>query len=169
MVVEKSPEAMAKEATDIIFDLRRKKMQIVTGDSDAVFSGEALGAAIAEIDRLEQEYLSLFIGYSEFIPSKMVFDVIPRKDAKNQRYIAFRLSEDEGLVPSDNVSGKPYILELVPEKVAAVTDAKASKGNVIYYRIPSICTVRLSDGVNVLISSRMPVSQLGATSTIPVK
>ena len=44
MVVQKSLESRAKEAAEMIFNLRKKKVQIVTGDTDATFSGEAQDA-----------------------------------------------------------------------------------------------------------------------------
>ena len=169
MVVEKSPDARAKETADIIFDLRKKKLQIVTGDTDATFSGEALGAAIAEIDRLEREYLAMFLGSSTFRNYTMYYDVLPKRDAKNQRYIAFRLSDNEGLVPSDNVSGKPFILELIPEKLSgAAGDSRAAKGSLIWYRIPTVCTVKLSEGASVLLQTRVPVYQLGVDNSLPL-
>ena len=39
MVVQKSPDARAKEAAEMIFNLRKKRVQIITGDTDATFSG----------------------------------------------------------------------------------------------------------------------------------
>lgn len=166
MVVEKSPETRAREAAETIFKLREKKMDIVTGDTDATFSGEALGAALAEIDRLEKEYMSMFIGYSEFTPQKMTYEVIPSRDTKGQRYVAFRVSDTDGLVPSDNVSGKPYLLELVPQEMDASADMAKTQKDPLRYRIPAICTVRLTDGVNVLMQSRVPVYQLGIDATM---
>ena len=170
MVVEKSADARAKETADIIFDLRKKKLQIVTGDTDATFSGEALGAAVAEIDRLEKEYMSMFIGYSVYRQYNKNYDVIPAKGTKNQRYIAFRLSDSEGLVEPEDIGGKPYILELQPEKMTpAASTAKDSKNPVVYYRIPAICSVKLTDGSGLLLKTRLPVYQLGADSTMPLK
>ena len=49
MVVQKSLEQRAQEAADMIFNLRKKRVQIVTGDTDATYSGEAMGSALAEI------------------------------------------------------------------------------------------------------------------------
>ena len=168
MVVSKSLEDRAKEAADMIFRLRRSRVDIITGDTDATYSGEAMGAAIAEIARLEQEYMSLFIGYSEFQTQKMNYEIIPTRENKNQRYVAFRLSDAEGLVSADNVSGKPYLLELVPQEPAAPSGAGAQKGTVARYRIPAACSVRLSDGVNILLQTRIPVYQLGTESTFPI-
>ena len=167
MVIAKSVEDRAKEAADMIFRLRRSRVDIITGDTDATYSGEAMGAAIAEIARLEKEYMSLFIGYSGFQTQKMNYEIIPTRDNKNQRYVAFRLSDAEGLVSADNVSGKPYLLELVPQELSAPAGA-GTKGTVARYRIPAICSVRLSDGVNILLQTRIPVYQLGTESTFPI-
>ena len=47
MVVQKSLEQRAQEAAATIFDLRKKRIQIVTGDTDATYSGEAMGSALS--------------------------------------------------------------------------------------------------------------------------
>jgi len=170
MSVEKPLETRAKEAADVIFNLREKKMDIVTGDTDATYSGEAMAAAIEEINRLEKEYMSLFIGYSDQQIQRMNYDVVPSADAKGQRYVAFRVS-DEGLVASDDVSGKPYVLEIIPQQIAEANNggAKAAAVKAAYYRIPAMCTVRLTDGADILLQGRVPVYQLGIESSIPVQ
>lgn len=167
VIVEKSLEDKAKEAAELIFDLREKRVQIVTGDTDATYSGEAMAAALAEISRLEKEYMSMFIGYSETQVQKMKFDVIPSADNKTQVYVAFRISDTDGLVASDNMSGKPYLLELVPQKVTAPQNnaAPSKAAQVAYYRIPATCSVKLSDGMNILLQDRITVYQLGVTSS----
>ena len=169
MVVQKSLEQRAKEAADMIFELRKKRVQIVTGDTDATYSGEAMGAALAEIAALEKEYMSMFIGYSDFQTQKMKCDVVPQKDMKNQTYVAFRISDEDGIVSSDNMSGKPYLLELTPQPVSATSGkATAAKGAVAVYRIPAICTVKLTDGVNPILQDRVAVYQLGVESYFPI-
>ena len=153
----------------MIFELRRKRVQIVTGDTDATYSGEAMGAALNEISALEKEYMSLFIGYTEFQPQTITCDVVPVKDRKNQTYVAFRLSDTDGLVSADNMSGKPYLLELVPQEIAEPAGRGVpARGNVAVYRIPAICTVKLTDGMQPVLQSRVPVYQLGVESSFPL-
>ena len=154
----------------MILDIRDQRLRIVTGDTDATYSGEAMGAAIEELTRLEKEYLMLFIGYSEFQNQKMNFEVIPQP-GETQMYVAFRLSDASGLVPADNISGKPIVMEILPQKFAEPegAPAKTKKGAEVYYRIPAICNIRLMDGVNVLLQSRIPVYQLGRESSTSLK
>lgn len=169
MVVQKSLEQRAKEAAEMIFDLRKKRVQIVTGDTDATYSGEAMGAALAEIAALEKEYMSMFIGYSDFQTQKLKCDVVPEKDRKSQTYVAFRISDADGIVSADNMSGKPYLIELTPQPVSPATGrGTAAKGAVAMYRIPAICNVKLTDGVNPILQDRIAVYQLGVESYFPI-
>ena len=169
MVVQKSLEQRAQEAAEMIFELRKKRVQIVTGDTDATYSGEAMGAALAEIAALEKEYLSMFIGYSDFQTQKMKCDVVPEKDRKSQTYVAFRISDADGIVSADNMSGKPYLLELTPQPVSpAAGKGTAARGNVAVYRIPAICAVKLTDGVNPILQDRVAVYQLGVEGYFPL-
>ena len=97
----------------------------------------------------------------------MRFDVIPEPGRENQMYVAFRISDKKGLVPADDITGKPVVMEIVPQDIAQPQAARKSKEEVIYYRIPAICTVKLKDGADLLLQSRMPVYQLGQDSSIP--
>ena len=172
MVVEKSLEQKAAETAQMILNLRQQRLQIVTGDTDATYSGEAMGAAIEELTRLEQEYMTLFVGYSDLQTQKMRFDVVPQANQESQMYVAFRLSDAAGLVPADNLSGKPVVMEIVTQDVVdpSVTAdmLKNAKEVQAYYRIPAVCTVKLMDGANLLLQSRMPVYQLGREASLPV-
>ena len=172
MLVEKSLEQRAAETAQMILKLRKQRLQIVTGDTDATYSGEAMGAAIEELTRLEQEYMTLFIGYSDLQTQKMRFDVVPQAAQESQMYVAFRLSDTAGLVPADNLSGKPVVMEIVAQEVADPALSAEMLKNVkevqAYYRVPAICTVKLMDGTNLLLQSRMPVYQLGRESSLPV-
>lgn len=170
MLVEKTLEQKAAEAAQMIVRLREQRLQIVTGDTDATYSGEAMAAAVNELTRLEKEYMSLFIGCSENLEQSMRFEVIPSADKENQMYVAFRISDAAGLVPADNLSGKPVVLEIVPGAIAdPVVDVEVkTKGQYVNYMIPAICTVRLKEGTDLLVQARMPIYQLGRMSSMPV-
>lgn len=172
MLVEKTREQRAAEIAETIISLREQRMCIVTGDTDATFSGEALGAAVEELTRLEQEYLSLFTGYSEYDTQTFTFDLVPDKNRDSQLYVAFRISDTAGLLPADNISGRPVVLEIVQEKMAAPqTDeknVKKPKVPVVVYRVPAVCSVRLADGKSTLLQARVPVYQFGEETTLPV-
>ncbi len=171
MLVKKTLEQKAKEAADKILEFRKQRMQIVTGDTDATYSGEAMAAAIEELHRMESEYLSLFIGYSVTQHQKMNFDIVPQKDNEKQIYIAFRLSDTAGLVPADDMTGKPVILELVPEPIKEMDAPEKfkvkAKTEFLYFRVPAICKLTLRSGSSLLLQTRIPVYQLGLDTSIP--
>lgn len=170
MVVEKSLEKKAKEAADMIFNLRRTRVQIVTGDTDANYSGDAMASALAELERLEQEYMSLFIGYSEYQNQTFTTDYVPDPKDKNHIAIAFRISDTDGVVDASDVAGKPYFVQLEPQSIkpadAVKTAAKVKQ--TVPYRIPAICTVKLLDGAKAILQTRVPVYQLGVDTTYPI-
>lgn len=98
-VVEKSPEKKAQEAAAMILSLRENRINIITGNTDATFSGDALRAAVEEIGRLEEEYMSLFTGTTATSLQQMSFDVVPESGKSEELTVAFRLSDTQGLLP----------------------------------------------------------------------
>lgn len=169
-VVEKSLEKKAEETAALIFSLREKRLDIITGNTDATYSGEAMAAAIAEITRLEQEYLTLFIGKSLVDSQTVVFDVTPEAGNQSQMYIAFRISDTQGLVPASNMGGRPIVLELqrVGASTAAPSEAPASAKGRVYYRRPATMSVKIMDGQKLLMQSKLPVYQFGETLSFPL-
>lgn len=73
------------------------------------------------------------------------------------------------ITPEDNedvLYTDQIIAEVEPSKARARHEA-ALRGN-IFYRIPGICTIRVIDGQNLILKSRMPVYQKGEDLTFPV-
>ena len=170
--VEKSLEKRAEETANMIFKLRAKRMEIITGETDATFSGEAMKAVIDEINRLESDYLSLFTGKSKIEKQTMSFDVAPSADNGKQIYIAFRFSDREGIVSADIMTGRPVVLQLTDsgEKMADLgMDNAQAKTRLIFYRKPAIMNVKLTDGQTQLLQARVPVYQLGKLLTFPIE
>ena len=168
-VVEKSPDRKAAEAAAVIFSLREKRQQIATGDTDATFSGEALQAAIDEITRLEEKYLTLFYGIREVFIEVKSFDVTPSPEARNQTYVAFRISDANGLLPASAGEGAAVTLELLPEPlVTPELQSERTKETVVRYRIPVIARCRLVNDGHILLENRFPVYQLGEESSLPL-
>ena len=169
-VVSKPLDQRAEEAAEKLLELRETRLDILSGNTEGDFSGEALGAAVREIAALEQEYLSMFTGYSIRECQTLSFDLIPGAGAKRSVQVAFRLSEEEGLLPADNLSGQPFTIEYDPEPGTGddeVPDPKW-KGEYVRYRIPTVCRIRISDGVKSYLTARIPIAQKGRTGLIPV-
>ncbi len=170
--VTKSVEKKAEETAEIIFRLRQKKIDILTGETDANYSGEALGSAVEYMNKLEQEYLSLFLGKTTTVYQQASFEVLPSQKNQKQNYVVFRISDSQGILPPDNMSGRPVYIELsvtdgrIAPEVSA-EDIAASKGKVAY-RIPLVVTARLLDGQTVIGQTRIPVYQFGKLHYFPL-
>ncbi len=173
-VVEKSIENKAAEAAAVIFNLRQMRLDVVTGFSDIIFEGESMKAALDEITRLESEYMSLFLGKSVKDTQTVLFDVIPTAQNAKQMYIAFRVSDRDGLVPADNMSGRPIVLEIVTDKKSLPTGSEnlaidaREKGQHIIYRKPATMLVKLMDGKDLIMQNRIPIYQFGKVLTFPL-
>lgn len=171
--VVKSLEKKAEETADMIFKLRQKRIEIITGDTDATFSGEAMSATLAEIKRLEDEYMSMFVGKSVKDEQTVTFDVVPQAFPKKLMYIAFRISDQQGLLPANNMQGRPVVLEIVEdaEKIdpTSVEEAALATKGKVAYRQPVTVVVKVMDGQKVLIQTRVPVYQLGKIMSFPIE
>ena len=166
----KTIEDKAKEAADIILSVRKQRMDIASGDTDATFSGAALADALKELKEIEQEYLVLFRGYSVTRQISASFDVVPGAYSTSHKYLAFRTDPERGLV--SNGRGTPYYIELEPEGFSweePQADVKKQKGPVITYRIPLVCKLTLTQDGIPLAQGRVAVYQMGKEATYPAK
>jgi hypothetical protein len=172
-IVEKSLDEKASETADLIFKLRQKRIDIITGNTDATYSGQAMGAVLSEIDKLEKQYMSLFIGETVKNEQTAYFEVVPDQSRSNQIYIAFRISDKDGLLPADNLSGRPVIMEFSAKdgKISAAgqnVSGESFKGGTIYYRQPEVVSLKISDNRRILLNLRLPVYQFGKMLSFPL-
>ncbi len=177
MIVERNDEEKAKEASDFIFSLRKKRMEFMTIDVDNPFDGEALKLIFSEINRLENEYLSLFIGKSHTETLSKTILYTPSKP-EGESSIVFRYSTSRGIVTSNDLSGNPILIEIEPEAIpesyssffnSMALNSDKNKFDQIYYRIPINALVKISDGKTELASKRLLIYQYGPIAKFPVK
>ncbi len=175
--VTRSLEARAAEVADLIFELRSNRFKLLSGDLDLFPDGKALEVIVEEFTRLENEYLSLFTGKVFKTVKEYSFEYTPDKDAiaDNTEYgTLFRFSDTEGVLPNDNISGRPITLEIEGQQKTRSLDRIKPSTNpdrpgtgTLFYRIPDIAKVSLKDGNSVISSVRIPVSQYGSVVTLP--
>lgn len=169
--VEKSTEQMAADAAKAIFTLRKRRFDLVTGETGENVFGAGLEAALKEMDRIESEYLALFIGKRYTQRMVKTFSVLP--SAKGTTIVC-RFSPTRGVVPDTDLSGRPIVIEMTAEAsdngpAAGGTDGGSKKGAVsVRYRVPAVQTIKLVDGNDELARERIPVFQLGSVTSAPV-
>ena len=174
VIVEKSLEEKAKEAANFIFSLRKRRFELISGDADFICEGSAVQEVFDEISRLEQEYLSLFVGKHFINQKKHEFSYLPAK-AENGGSILFRFSESKGVLADSDLSGSPVLIEVSSAntwKSMGLLDNLAleideQKRDAFYYRIPVPVNVRISGSSGELFNSTLTVNQYGPLVRVP--
>lgn len=156
-VADKSLDEAAKSAAEQIFALRRTRLDLITGEfGDGVF-GAGLESALAEINRLEQEYLELFYGKSRVNVERKRF--IIDVDARNTSVIVARFSTENGLVAKDDLMGDIIMMSICPSDMEY--PAANPKGRTTYC-FANLAEVIVSVGQQHLVSRVLPIYEFGA-------
>lgn len=173
-VVAKSLEEKAAEAAETIYNLRSSRFRLLTNaDDEPLPDGKSFEVMAKELGDLENEQLALFIGKSFKKTYQYCFDFIPGdNDVKNE--VVFRFSENKGVLPKTDLSGKPVIVEIIKmddlevqqKKMVASQNPEAGKSGV-YYRMPGKAAISLSNGVNLLATTRLTIAQFGTVAPLP--
>lgn len=162
---EKTLEQKAEEAADFLIKLKKRRFKLVSGQFDSMPEGIALGDALAELSRLEDNYLSLFIGKKAVSVISRVYHFSPAVVKKNDRVVLFRFSDDEGFLDARDSKGKPVLLDMAStgktRSLESTLTPKRESNNTLLYRIPDHVNFRLLVGESLLAESAVPVFQWG--------
>lgn len=165
--VAKNPEQMAAEAAATIYKLRKKRIEIICAEQGENVFGAGLGAALKEMDRLEQEYVSLFTGKRFTQVTKRVYSVVP--ESGQNRVVVCRFSDAKGVVDASDLSAAPITLEIAAVKEATPTDINSrSTSKLVPVRIPKLVDARVLFGDETLDSERLTIYQFGSIIRVPV-
>jgi hypothetical protein len=163
-------EEQAENTARILLELREGRHMILTGEAN-VFPQDR--AAIDEINRLEDEYISLFSGKSHREIKSFKYFFVPSKEMVGKPNIIFRFSPESGVVDSKDISGRPIVVELISTgKVSNVNMVSRDNSGLkqydkLYYRIPELVNVRVTDGRRNLGNSRQYIYQFGPVINLP--
>jgi hypothetical protein len=161
---QQSLEERARAAAEQIFRLRRSRLELITGDAGENVFGGGLASALDEISRLEGEYLALFLGRQTVTTTRRTYTIIPQQNVST--YTVCRFSDVDGLLPLDDLSGSPLVLELkaladTGVEGVEITAKPGSKNPA--YRIAADVQCRIIFNGAELASAVIPVYQLGRT------
>ena len=98
---------------------------------------------------------------------------MPGSKDKNASVI-FRISDENGVVPASDLSGKPVMIEFeLDDALLAQYQKNASSDNPnagiqgVFYRMPAIANVKITYELNTLASARTTVAQFGVVTPLP--
>lgn len=173
-MVPKSLEEKAAEAAETIFTLRNSRFRLLTNaDDEPLPDGKSFEVMAKELAELEREQLALFIGKEYTSKMQYSFDYIPGENSTKGEVI-FRFAENKGVLPKSDLSGKPIIIDVdklddlssqLKKHIDPADPLASEKG--IYYRMPGKAAITISNGVNILATSRASIAQFGEVAPLP--
>ncbi len=166
--VPKGERDNVEEAVSEIFRIRSERMDLLEAGS-GVPDGKALEILLKELGRMEEGYLSLFIGKREVHRIIKVFDCV--LDKADEPVVVFRFSKENGIVNKRDVSAIAYMLQLENVVTLDSSPSRVSASEVqpgIYYRVPAIAELKLMKGTEELATLRAIVPQLGSIKKFPM-
>lgn len=162
----KTRRDLMSEAVKEIFRIRSERVKLLAAENE-VPDGKSLQVILKEFDRMERDYLSLFMGKKVRQSFERVFVCTIEKE--NDATVAFRFSASDGFVDRKNVSATAY--SLVAERViipAVVSGMQTEQMQaVVYYRVPAVADVKLVRMTEELQRFRCVIPQLGMIKKFP--
>ena len=170
--VHKTLAKKAEEAANFIFMIREKRFELLSGLADYYPDGEAMKIALAELNRLETEYLNLFIGKKYTSTYSAEFEFSPTEKSLNQPNILFRFNENKGVLPANNLSGRPIIIELKKQNntkyLIGLNKITNSDADYLFYRLPELTQINVLDGSSLIAKRKIQISQFGNVIPFPI-
>jgi len=168
-----SVEQKAAEAAKRILNSRMNQYDLAALRIDGEYpDGKAYEVSLEELKQTEQDYITLFVGRTTYKTGSYSFDYVPGSKDKNA--VIFRVSDENGIVPPSDLSGKPVMIEFEPEEALTSKYAKnansanpnaGAKG--VYYRMPGVANMKITYELNTLASARATVAQFGVVAPLP--
>lgn len=168
------PETKAAEAAARVLECRQAKFHMASGLLDEMPpDGAAYRISLDELERMEKDFLSLFTGRVTHSTKVFSFDFIPSVQALKGE-VVFRFSEEKGVLPASDLSGKPVMLKVEIEKDLLSKYSGQTKSenplageSGVYYKMPAIADISLIYEINTILTARIVLPQFGAVAPVP--
>lgn len=157
-----STEEMASQAAERIFEIRKYRYDLLTGNTEEVISGDGLAALLDELSRTEAALIELFVGKCTTNYSTQRIPI----DALRTTCIACRFDEQLGLLPADNLSGTPLVIKFT-KQTASIQISPTLKGKTTHFIIAAIMETSATLDKQQLAEMTIPVFQQGTLTQMP--
>lgn len=173
-LIRKSLDEQAQELANQIFVLRDDRNALLKGESDgkSLPDGEALKYMVEQLNKLEESYMSMFIGKKIKIEKTYVFDFIPTKGKLQE--VLFKFSPEYGIVPKESTKGSPIYVEVndlndnaainkydANQKTARQRSGASQSANGFAYLTNAYALVKILQNNNSLTEKTLNINQLG--------
>ncbi len=168
--IDRSADVMAREAAATIFSIRKNRIELITAQAGENVFGAGLEAALNELDRLENEYLALFLGKTTVTTQTYRFVVEPERS--KSAYVVCRFADDRGVLPQNDMNGQPVMMEVKSEGrydaiVPAMDSKEAARMTFEKVCVAANAACRVMVGTSVLAEAVIPVFQMGDIYDLP--
>ena len=165
-MTEPDLQTAARNAAAAIFSLRKHRLDLISGEAGENVFGAGLPVALERLDRLEQEYLELFLGRRVVTTETRRFRVTPAEGKLQQ--IVCRFSPDAGLLPANDLTGDIVLLQYEPQGMAGGEGGVRPTSSTIPYRIAALTRCSLIAAGQEQAAQVLPVFQFGRTIALQV-
>ena len=170
----KEEEQLARAAAEMVNKVREEKIKLLTGYQETAFNRDTYSQMYADLDAMEQEYLSLFVGKKVSNTYVNTVYVTPSKEVPLQTIAKF--SPQFGFSAGTAGAGEVITVQLLSlqttgsiNQLSPSAVESLSHENKLFYRIPETANVKVSLGANkVLFETRETIAQLGAFMLAPL-
>jgi hypothetical protein len=173
-LIVRTIDEKAREAADLIFKLRKRRFHMISANYDIMPQGVAMEHALRELEELEKEYLSLFIGKKYTDRETLSFYLTPDPGKEYEILELFEMSRYNGLTSMPTPGSETVSIKVKQEGKTRLLKGETGMSrapvltNSLYYRVPDMAAVEVSYGEKILIHDRIPVYQYGAVLSLPL-
>ncbi len=182
-LLKRTTREKANEIANQILSLRDDKAAMIVGDgyAEAMPDGKSLEIMIKEIDKMEKQYLSMFIGNRNIKTYTYHYEFTPEIKNRVIQKIICRFSPKTGIMSNKNVKGNPIILEITKvgnnkvihkfktkQQYFRLINNVRKKNTGIYYRVPEKSIVKILNNDKVIAKNKLIICQLGETMSLPI-
>ncbi|MDE6078477.1 MAG: DUF4831 family protein [Duncaniella sp.] len=170
MIQSTSTAKRAELAAAKIYELRNSRNEIISGQADAMPSdGAAMQLALDRISEQEAALTAMFLGTEQVSVEVATYELdFPElvAEGESERVVVARLSQVDGLVDADDLSGAPVYCTFTLNTLAEIPlnekgQPKTFPKGGVAYRIPGSASVALTYGGRTLEQATFDVAQYG--------
>jgi len=171
----------AEEAANVIMTLRERKYHLMNGEfviEEGLIplpDGPGLTIMFEEMTKLENDYVSLFIGRTMTETKTFDYSFTPGNQNTKEVSDLFSFSSFSGVLPAGNSNGDPVKLTVNPitefagqaDNVNSDYSGEDTAGKGLAYRLPGKANVTVSRDSEELVKKTLLIAQYGVVKFLP--
>lgn len=166
-------EQAARSAAEMIGKIRDEKIKLMTGFQETAFTFDTYRQMYADLDAMEQDYLSLFMGKRVTKTYTKTLYVTPNKEVPSLSVAKF--SAEDGFSAGTSGYGDLITVQTQSLQTTGTINAPSQSAveslsieNKLFYRIPETTQIKVMMDGEILLEQRETVAQYGVFMLAPL-